>query len=164
MFPFYHECTMHCSDNLHNASARRTSILLLVVLTLVQRLWAAPPGGYSNCNSWWNWADGTGNAPGVGYEFETRDFRFTNPLCTTLQETNDLKWKRITQIGRDRIGGRLWELTVDTSLLMPGVLVAEVILDGTRLRVGYPDAANTANEAAFAIVQSRDDSIWHNLN
>lgn len=153
---------MYCSDDLHNASARRTSMLFLVVLTLVQRLWAAPPGGGSSCISWWNWAGG--NAPGVGYEFETGDLRFTNPLCTTLQETNDLKWKRITQIGRDRIGGRFWELTVDDSLLMPGALVAEVILDGTKLRVGYPDAANTAEEAALAIVQSRDNSIWHNLN
>lgn len=153
---------MHCSNILHNASAGRTSILLLVVLTLVQRLRATPPGGGSSCSSWWDWAGG--KAPGVGYEFETADLRFTNPLCTTVQETIDLKWKRITQIGRDGIGGRFWELTVDATLLMPGVLVAEIILDGTKLRVGYPDAADTANEAAFKIVQSRDNSIWHNLN
>ena len=113
----------------------------------------------AGCKSWWIWA--RSNAPGVGYEFETADFRSTNPLCTTVQETIDLKWKRITQIGRNAIGGRFWELTVDATLSMPGVLVAEVILDGTQLRVGDLDpantAANTANEPAFAIVQSRDN-------
>lgn len=137
-------------------------MLLLVILTLVQTLWAVSPGGSSSCESWWTWA--ADKAPGVGWEYETADWRFTTLVRMTVQQTIDLKWKRITQIGRTIMGGVYWELTVDATLKLPGVLVAEVILDGKRLRVGYPDAVNTANEAAQAIVQSRKNSFWHDLN
>ena len=77
---------------------------------------------------------------GIGVEFETQRIMFRSDDCD----------KKSTDISKGKMAGNRhggnWSLTVDTTLNLPGKLVAEYILDGTRIKVGSGDAR--ANAAA----------------
>lgn len=134
--------------SLLNVSARRSSLLLLFVLTSAIKVLANPPTDDSGCVDWWTWAGD--KAPGVGYEFETEDLQFRNSRCNTIEGLDALKGKVV-----GGIGGLYWRLTADSSFAnrqQVGVLVGEIILDGLSLKVGSVAAENTAENAAYDMV------------
>ena len=89
-------------------------------------------------------ADGTA---GIGAEFESPAFYFTNPKCS-IDDTNAAK----KQIVAGRTGTN-WELTAD-STSDAGKINAEYILDGTKIKVGSGDGATAGKAWADDLVNA----------
>ena len=94
-------------------------------------------------------ADGTA---GIGAEFESPVFYFTNPDCS-LDDTNAAKRKVIAKRTGDN-----WKLTADTGFGQ-GMVDAEYILDGANIKVGTDDGANTGKAIADDLVSHYSDSV-----
>ena len=89
-------------------------------------------------------ADGTA---GIGAEFESPFFYFTNPDCS-IEDTNAAKKQVIAQ----RTGTN-WELTAD-STSDQGKVNAEYILNGERIKVGSGDGATAGKAWADDLVSA----------
>lgn len=89
-------------------------------------------------------ADGTA---GLGAEFESPDFYFTNPECS-VDDTNAARGSIVA--GRT---GTNWKLTAD-STSDAGKVRAEYILDGTKIKVGSGDGATAGKAWADDLVNA----------
>lgn len=94
-------------------------------------------------------ADGTA---GIGAEFESPLFYFTNTDCS-LADTNAAKNKIIA-----KRTGTNWELTADTGF-REGMVDAEYILDGRNIKVGSGNGAKTGKAITDDLVSYWCDSI-----
>ena len=87
----------------------------------------------------------TDGTAGIGAEFESPLFYFTNRDCS-LEDTNAARKQIIAQ----RTGTN-WELTAD-STSDPGKVNAEYILNGENIKVGSGDGATAAKAWADDLV------------
>ena len=81
---------------------------------------------------------------GIGVEFESTRVTFRKEGCS-VKDTNDAK---AMQIGDRKDANDLWKLTADTTLNTPGLLSAEYILNGQKIKIG--DGVATAQAAAVS--------------
>ena len=88
---------------------------------------------------------------GLGVEFETTQIRFQSEHCSFL-DSYDAKGKVVN--GRK---GENWMLTAD--LLDDGLLSAEYILDGTKIKLGIGDAERAAKAVTHDLVSICPDVL-----
>lgn len=88
--------------------------------------------------------------PGLGFEFETWTIKFGSDTCSK-DDTDKAKGK----IVNDRKGASgHWKLTADTTPVRAGLLTAEYILLGEKIKLTEGTARKAAEEVANDIVSS----------